>query len=230
MRLPRSTGLGGTSPQRIHHQYLRLQQEKPSQAPWKLLSTRYESTPSPKSSLLSDQKERERVPTEVVWKTTSTFYSPGCQREMPTEVVWKTTSIFYFSGCQPELPTEVHKKVSLRFAQQKHKSITNISYQKFWLQERIVKMAKPYEDSMNNDFYILFFGLPAGNAHRGRMNDYFYNLFFGLSARNALRGTQEIYLVSIFGIYFSGRVYMFLHVKQDTCKTNQMFTFKQMYM
>ena len=60
---------------------------------------------------------------------------------------------------------------------------------------------------MKNYFYILFFGLPAGNAHRGSMKNYFYILFFGLSAGNALRGTQEIYLVSIFGFYFSGRVY-----------------------
>ena len=66
--------------------------------------------------------------------------------------------------------------------------------------------AKPHGGSMKNYFYILFFGLPAGNAHRGSMTNYFYILFFGLSAGNALRGTQDIYLVSIFGIYFSGRV------------------------
>ena len=60
---------------------------------------------------------------------------------------------------------------------------------------------------MKNYFYILFFGLPAGNAHRGGMKNYFYILFFGLSAGKAFRGTQKIYLVSICGFYFSGRVY-----------------------
>ena len=60
---------------------------------------------------------------------------------------------------------------------------------------------------MKNYFYILLFGLPARNAHRGSMKNYFYTQFFGLSAGKAFRGTQQIYLVSIFGCYFLGRVY-----------------------
>ena len=61
---------------------------------------------------------------------------------------------------------------------------------------------------MKNYFYILVFGLPVGNAHRGSMKNYFYILFSGLSAGKAFRGTQEIYLVFTFGFYFLGRVYV----------------------
>ena len=44
---------------------------------------------------------------------------------------------------------------------------------------------------MKNYFYILFSGLPTGNAHRGSMKNYFYILFFGLPAGVAHRGTQK---------------------------------------
>ena len=50
---------------------------------------------------------------------------------------------------------------------------------------------------MKNYFYILFFGLPAGNAHRGSMKNYFYILFFGLPARVAHRGTQKMVLCDL---------------------------------